>query len=64
MQQLGEEVASQSDIADSAKGKKGQPKMSRSEILSPASEKLAEMRSELTKLEMEKKQIMDKMSEM
>lgn len=37
--------------------------MSRSDIMTEAQEKLSEMKAELTKLEMEKKQLVEKMGE-
>ena len=58
IQTLTEETASQANLAEKSKGQK-----SRSELLTPANEKLAELRSELTKLDMEKKQIADKMEQ-
>ena len=59
METLTEEVSSQARQAERSKGK-GQ----KSDVLTPASEQLAELRSELTRLDMEKKQIADKMEKL
>lgn len=52
-----EEVGSQSQVTEKSKGKKEQ------KTTSPANEKLAALKAELTKLEMEKQQILDRMTE-
>ena len=62
IQTLTEETAAQAALAERSKGaSKGQK--SRSDLLTPASEKLAKLHSELAKLEMEKKQLADKMEQ-
>lgn len=65
IQQLAEEVSAQTALVrESSKVSSGKAQKSRADIISPANERLAEMKAELTKLEMEKKQIMDNMGEM
>ncbi|WAR00886.1 hypothetical protein MAR_025258, partial [Mya arenaria] len=59
VQQLTDEVTAQTEAAErSRSGKKSQPQASRSDIIGQANEKLAQLRAELTKLEMKKSQIM------
>lgn len=58
IQELSEEITSRADLSETSKGKRDPPTGS-----SPANEKLAEMKTELTKLEMEKQQILDRMTE-
>lgn len=60
IQEVASEVTSRAETAEKSKGKKDQ---SGTSSVSPANEKLAELKAELTKLEMEKQQILDKMAE-
>ena len=63
IKQLTEEMSTKTNIAEQSREKNKTP-TSRTDIVAPMNDKIAELKTDLTRLEMEKQQIVNKINEL